>query len=60
VRMRLPPPSRNLLRDLVREFDGYLRQSETPSIEPWQLEIRDYLRWKGAYALCSGQSRGVG
>jgi hypothetical protein len=44
VRVRLPPPSKNLLRDLAREFDGYLRQSETSSLEPWQQEIRDYLR----------------
>ena len=41
--MRLPPPTKNLLRDLAREFDGYLRQSETSSLEPWQQEIRDYL-----------------
>src|SRR5438445_10061405 len=42
--MRLPSPSENLLRDLARELDAYLRQSETSRPEPWQLEIRDYLR----------------
>lgn len=40
----MPPPSQHGLRDLAREFDGYLRQSETSSLEPWQQEIRDYLR----------------
>jgi hypothetical protein len=42
--MRLPPPTKNLLRNLAREFDGYLRQSATSTLEPWQQEIRDYLR----------------
>ena len=42
--MRLPPPTKNLLRNLAREFDVYLHQSETSSLEPWQQEIRDYLR----------------
>ena len=41
--MRLPPPTKNLLRDLARKFDEYLRQSETSSLEPWQQEIRDYV-----------------
>jgi hypothetical protein len=42
--MRLPPATKNRIRDLAREFDGYLRQSKTSSLEPWQQEIRDYLR----------------
>ena len=44
MRVCLPPPSQHLLRELAREFDGYLRQSETASLEPWQQEICDYLR----------------
>ena len=44
MRARLPPPSKNLLRDLALEFDRYLSQSEASSLEPWQQEIRDYLR----------------
>jgi hypothetical protein len=42
--MRLSSPMKDLLEDLAREFDEYLRQSETSSLEPWQQEIRDYLR----------------
>jgi hypothetical protein len=40
----LRAPAKNLLKDLAHEFDRYLRQSETSSLEPWQQEIRDYLR----------------
>jgi hypothetical protein len=42
--MRFSAPRKKLLRDLASEFDRYLRQSETSSLEPWQREIRDYLR----------------
>jgi hypothetical protein len=35
---------KNLLRDLASEFDRYLRQSEMADLEPWQQEVRDYLR----------------
>jgi hypothetical protein len=40
----LRPAAKNLLRDLALEFDEYLPQSEKSSLEPWQQEIRDYLR----------------
>ena len=40
----LPLPSRHLLRDMARQFDEHLRQSETSSLEPWHHEIRDYVR----------------
>ena len=42
--MRFSAPAKNLLRDLAHEFDRYLRQSEMSSLEPWQQEIRDYVR----------------
>jgi hypothetical protein len=41
--MRLSSPTKNRLKDLASEFDRYLRQSETSSLEPWQQEIRGYL-----------------
>jgi hypothetical protein len=40
----LRPATKNLLRDLALEFDEYLPQSQTSKLEPWQQEIRDYLR----------------
>ena len=42
--MRLSSPTKNLLKELALELDRYLRQSETFSLEPWQQEIRDYVR----------------
>jgi hypothetical protein len=45
VRARLSPASKNILRDLALEFDRYLSQSEASSLEPWQQEICDYLRF---------------
>ena len=44
VRTRLQPSKKNLLRKSAREFDRYLRQNAASSLEPWQQEIREYLR----------------
>jgi hypothetical protein len=40
----LQPPKKNLLRKSARELERYLRQKGASSLEPWQQEIRDYLR----------------
>jgi hypothetical protein len=42
--MNLPSTTKNLFRDLALEFDRYLSQSATCSLEAWQEEIREYLR----------------
>jgi hypothetical protein len=44
VKVPLETPEKNLLLDLAREFEHYLRQSEPSTVEPWQQEIREYVR----------------
>jgi len=34
----------NMLLDLAPKFDQYLRQAVATILQPWQQEIRDYVR----------------